>query len=284
MEEKVLEIPFRVFRWNPRWGDLAPVGMWIFASGILQFSRLVGPRAPVILEWLNPVVDIGFLLVPFVFVRLIEKRSLSFLGVTRRRLGWALAIGLPLGLLVGWFALSRSFAIREFPVLPTPFKTAAYFVGALYHVTAVEFFYRGWLAFRLEQSYGFLAAVLGSALLYAFSPFVLWGTDPTVPAAFSSVGFYWSAVFPFTLLMGILLAGIARLTRNLLTPILIMLPQTILGDLLPGGAAHRISRPESMLVGTLALVGIVVIVFWLTRRKPSKRQSSSSTASRGTSK
>lgn len=271
MADKTLEVPFRVFRWNPRWADLAPLALWIFASGILQFSRLAGPRAPLLLEWLKPVANLGFLIVPVLFVRFAEKQSLSFLGITRRRLGWAAAIGLPLGLLVGWFALLRSFAIREFPLLPAPLETAAYLAGALYHLAAIEFFYRGWLASRLEQSYGFLAAVLGSALLYAFSPLVLWGTDPTVPAAFSSVGFYWSAVFPFTLLMGILLAGIARLTRNLLAPILIMLPQTILSDLLRGGAAHRITRPESMLVGTLALAGIVAVVFWLTRHRPPKK-------------
>jgi hypothetical protein len=38
-----------------------------------------------------------------------------------------------------------------------------------------------------------------------------------------------------------------------------------------------------MLVGTLALAGIVVVVFWLIGRKSSKRQPSSSTATRGPS-
>ncbi|TKJ43505.1 hypothetical protein CEE36_04000 [candidate division TA06 bacterium B3_TA06] len=273
MDDQVFKIPFRVFRWNPHWGDLVPVGLWIFTSSILQFSRLAGPRAPSLLEWLKPTEDLGFLIAPLLFVRLIEKRGLSFIGITRRHIGLAVAIGLPLGLLAGWFAVSRSFALGEFPLLPDPLQGTAYFLGALYHLAAVEFFYRGWLASRFERSYGFLAAVLGSALLYAFSPLVLWGTDLTVPAAFSSVGFYWGSVFPFTFFVGILLAGVARLTRNLLAPILVMLPQMILGDLLPGGLAHRIGHPESKILGTLALAGIVVVIAWLTRRRQAKKQS-----------
>ncbi len=273
VDDQVFKIPFRVFRWNPRWGDLAPLGLWIALSGVLQFARLAGPSAPVILEWLKPLADLGFLIAPLLFVRLIEKRGLSFIGITRRHIWWAVAIGLPLGLLAGWFAVSRSFALGEFPLLPDPLQGTAYFLGALYHLAAVEFFYRGWLASRLERSYGFIAAVLGSALLYAFSPLVLWGTDLTVPAAFSSIGFYWSSVFPFTFFVGILLAGVARLTRNLLAPILVMLPQMILGDLLPGGLAHRIGHPESKILGTLALAGIVAVIAWLTRRRQAKKQS-----------
>ncbi len=271
--EDILEIPFRVFRWNPRKGDIAPLILWICISGLLQLSRFAGPRAPVILQWLKPIADLAYLVVPILFIRLVDKDGLSFLGVSKRRIGWALAFGLTLGLLAGWLALSRSLAVGDFPFLPPVLETCAYFLSALFHLAAIEFFYRGWLASRLEQSYGFIIAVLGSSLLYAFSPLVLWGTDPTVPAAFSSLGFYWSAVFPFTFFMGLLLAGMARFTRNLLAPILIMLPQIILGDLLPGGAAHRISHPESALVGTLALAGIVAVVTWLTRPKPGARHS-----------
>lgn len=266
MSDRTLEVPFRVLRWDPRWGDLAPIGLWIILSAVLQFSRLAGPLAPVILEWLKPLADLGFLLVPLLFVRLISREGLDFLGVTRRRIVAAVIVGVIIGAFTGWLAIWRSLAAGEVPFLPASLDSVAYILGALYHLVAVEFFYRGWLASRLEQSYGFLAAVFGSALLYAFSPLILWGTDPTVPAAYTSLGFYWGAVFPFTFFMGILLAGVARLTRNLLAPVLIMLPQTILGDLLPGGAAHRISHPESTLVGTLALAGIVVVVVWLTRK------------------
>lgn len=266
MSDRTLEVPFRVLRWDPRWGDLAPIGLWIILSAVLQFSRLAGPLAPVILEWLKPLADLGFLLVPLLFVRLISREGLDFLGVTRRRIVAAVIVGVIIGAFTGWLAVWRSLAAGEIPFLPAPLDSVAYILGALYHLVAVEFFYRGWLASRLEQSYGFLAAIFGSALLYAFSPLILWGTDPTVPAAYTSLGFYWGAVFPFTFFMGILLAGVARLTRNLLAPVLIMLPQTILGDLLPGGAAHRISHPESTLVGTLALAGIVVVVVWLTRK------------------
>ena len=264
------KVPFRVFRWNPRWGDLVPVGLWIFTSCILQFSRLAGPRAPMILEWLKPLADLGFLLVPLLFVRLISREGLGFLGVTRRRIVAAVIVGVILGAFTGWLAVWRSLAAGEIPFLPAPLDSVAYFLGALYHLAAVEFFYRGWLASRLERSYGFIAAVLGSALLYAFSPLILWGTDPTVPAAYTSLGFYWGAVFPFTFFVGILLAAVARLTRNLLSPILVMLPQTILGDLLPGGLAHRIGHPESKILGTLALAGIVAVVAWLTRKPPRK--------------
>jgi membrane protease YdiL (CAAX protease family) len=266
MSDRTLEVPFRVLRWDPRWGDLAPIGLWIILSAVLQFSRLAGPLAPVILEWLKPLADLGFLLVPLLFVRLISREGLDFLGVTRRRIVAAVIVGVIIGAFTGWLAVWRSLAAGEIPFLPAPLDSVAYLLGALYHLVAVEFFYRGWLASRLEQSYGFLAAVFGSALLYAFSPLILWGTDPTVPAAYTSLGFYWGAVFPFTFFMGILLAGVARLTRNLLAPVLIMLPQTILGDFLPGGAAHRISHSESTLVGTLALAGIVVVVVWLTRK------------------
>ncbi len=270
MSDRALEIPFRVFRWNPRWSDFAPLGLLILLSGLLQFARLAGPRAPVILEWLKPLADLGFLLVPLLFVRFISREGLGFLGVTRRRIVAAVIVGVILGAFIGWLAVWRSLAAGEIPFLPAPLDSVAYLLGALYHLVAVEFFYRGWLASRLEQSYGFLIAVLGSALLYAFSPLILWGTDPTVPAAYTSLGFYWGAVFPFTFFVGILLAGVARLTRNLLAPVLIMLPQTILGDFLLGGAAHRISHPESVLVGTLALAGIVAVVAWLTRKPPRK--------------
>lgn len=263
----LLEVPFKVFRWNPRKGDVAPFAVWIFISGVLQLSRLGGPVAPAVLEWMRPMADLAYLILPLMWIRLFSKESLSYLGVTSRRWGWALGLGIPLGLLTGWLVLSRSLSAGEVPFLPSWLQTAAYLLGALYHLAAIEFFYRGWLAARLERSYGFLVAVVVSSLLYALSPLVLWGTDPTVPAAFSSVGFYWNAVFPFTFFMGILLAGLGRLTRSLITPILIMLPQTIIGDLLPGGAAHEISDPLSKMVGTIALAGIVAVVLWLTRRR-----------------
>lgn len=266
MERDVRKIEFRLFNWNPGWHNLAPLVLWLVISVMLQFSRLAGPLAPSILQWLNPVVHLSFLVVPILFIRLVEKKSLAYVGLTRRRVGLAFAIGLPLGFMLGWFLLFRVLLAGRFPYLPPVYNAISYSLSALMGVFAVEFFYRGWLVANLERSFGFIPAVLVSALLYTFSFLVVLGTDPNVPAALSTLSYYWKEVFPVTFIIAVILAGIARLTRSLLTPILAMLPQTIVGDLLPGGAAHGIIRPEAKIVGTLALVGVVSLVAWLTRR------------------
>jgi len=261
------EAKFRLWRWNPRWADAAPVVVWLVVGAALQFARLAGPLAPMVLQWLTPLADLVFLVAPVLFVRLFDKGSLAGLGVSRRRLGAAAAIGAPLGLLVGWFALVRLLMQGRIPFLPPMSGLAAYAVWAVYHLAAMEFFYRGWLASTFERSYGFVAAVVVSALLFALSPLMLWGTMPAVPAAFSSIGYYWRAVFPVWFSIGLTLAGLARLLRNLAVSFAAALPWMVVNDLLEGGAAHHAGRPEAMLVGTLALAGIVAVVVWLTRSR-----------------
>lgn len=266
MARNELEIPFRVFRWNPRWGDAAPIVVWIVLSAVLQISRLAAPRSDVVLEWLVPLADLGFILAPLLWLRLADRTNLGFLGISRRRIWWAVGLGVPLGILVAWLTLARSLMLGDYPFFSSILNTVVFILTSVFHLAATEFFYRGWVASRFEQSFGFFAGVICSGVLFAFSPLVLWGTDPNVAAGYSSLSYYWSVVFPFTLFSGILLAGIARLVRNLWAPFLIMLPQTILSGLLPGGASHRITSPVSSLIGILALSGIVVVVAWITKR------------------
>lgn len=265
MVDQAGDFPFKIFRFRPGWRDAVPFIAWLVLAGMLQISRIAGSQAGLILEWLAPISDLGFIVMPLLWVRLVDREKPSFLGLSRYRIWWAVGLGVPLGLLAAWLVVSSSVLVGEIPFFPPLLKTIAYILGAIFHVAALEFFYRGWVSAALERSYGFGIALLGAGVLYAFSPLILWGTDPTVPSVFLSPGYYWTVVFPSNLFMGVLLSGIARLTRNLLAPFLIMLPQTILTDLLPGGGAHAIGNPVSHLVGTLALAGIVAVVFWLTR-------------------
>ncbi len=271
------ELPFRLFRFKPSWRDAAPFITWVFFAAIMQFSRIAGPRALLVLQWLRPISDLGFILIPLLWVRLVDKERLDFLGLTHKRIWWAAGLGIPLGILSAWLGISSAVMVGELPFLPSVLGSIAYFTASVFHVAACELYYRGWLSAELERSYGFGIAVLGAGFIYALSPLTTWGTDPTVPSVYLSLGYYLRFVFPGTLFMGILLSGIARLTRNLLAPFLIMLLQTVLVDLLPGGEAHTIRNPVSHLVGTLALAGIVVVVLWLTRKSAENSLASSRT-------
>jgi membrane protease YdiL (CAAX protease family) len=273
MVEHEVEIKFSFFKWNPRWYDIAPIGVWILSGAVLQIARMVGPLAPLYLEWINPLVDLLFFVFPILFLRLFGKEGFSFVGVSKKRIWAALILGLPLGLFLGWMSVSRSLSVGQYLFLPPTLNLISYALTALFHLLAVEFFYRGWLASILERSYGFVAAVFISGLLYGLSPLFSLGISPALSSAYSSGVFFWGAVFPFTFLIGALLATIARLTRNLLAPVLAMLPQTLLGDFVQNGAAHRIFHPASNIIGIVALFGIVIVILWIT--KPKKTQAPS---------
>ncbi|GEM_PF-2196715 len=275
MQNRLSELNFKVFRFQPRWQDSLPFIVWLFVSAVLQLSRFAGNDAIAILQWMKPLADLTFLISPLLLLKFSKDIDLAFLGITTKHWISALVIGGLIGLLAGYLTLTNALKLQQIPYLPKLFQSIAYFFSMLFHLLAIEIFYRGYLAAQMERSYGFFGALIGSGLLYAFSPLVLWGTDPNLPVAFSSMAFFWSTVFPFSLLMGILLAGIARLTRNLLAPIIIMLPQTIIGDLLPGGEAHLIDNPGAKIIETLALAGIVAVAFWMLRLVREKRGVSS---------
>ncbi|MBN2380773.1 CPBP family intramembrane metalloprotease [candidate division WOR-3 bacterium] len=261
---------FQAFKWNPRWGNLAPIVCWLAVGGILQLARLGGTAAPSLLEWLNPIADLVYLVVPILFCYRVEKESLAFLGVSRKRLWLGLIVGGGLGIIIGGITLVTAFFSGNPPSLPEFFEMSAYLVRVIFHVAAVELFYRGWVAARFEQSFGTLPAILVSGLLYALSPLFLWGTDPNTPAAYLSLTYYWSSRFYWFLTIGVFLAGLARFTRNLATSFLLVLITTVIGELMPGGPAHHVEYPGSTLIGTLALAGIVAVVLWMSCRSRKK--------------
>lgn len=258
---------FKIFRWNPRWTDIAPFSMWALSGAVLQIARAGGSFAPLMLEWITPLLDLMFFVLPLLFIRLAEKQTLEYIGISKRRIGAALIMGLTLGLFLTWISVSRSLGSGQTLRFPPFLNFIAYLLGTFFHLLAIEFFYRGWIASHFERSYGFLPAVLGCGFLYGISPLFTWGMDVTLPSVYASWGFFWGGIFPYTLLMGVLLAAIARLTRNLLAPVLAMLPQMLLADLFTNGAANRISHPYSSIIGIVALAGIVAVVLWITQKK-----------------
>lgn len=270
MTEHETEIKFSFFKWNPRWLDLLPIGIWILSGALMQIARMAGTMSPLYLEWISPLIDLLFFVLPVFSLRLLERQDLSFLGVSKKRIWAALILGLPLGLFLGWMSVSRFLSAGQYVFLPPVLNLVSYALTAGFHLLAVEFFYRGWLASTLERSYGFLAAVILSGLLYGLSPLFTLGIDPSLSSAYSSATFFWGAVFPLTFLIGTLLATMARLTRNLLAPVLAMLPQTLIGDLVQNGAAHRIVHPVSNIIGITALTGIVIVVLWITKSRKIK--------------
>lgn len=270
MVEHETEIKFSFFKWNPRWLDLLPIGVWVLSGAFLQIARMAGTMSALYLEWLKPLIDLLFLISPVFSLRLLERQDFSFLGVSKKRIWAAVILGLPLGLFLGWMSVSRSLSAGQYIFFPPALNLVSYALTASFHLLAVEFFYRGWLASTLERSYGFLTAVILSGLLYGLAPLFTLGTDPTLSSAYSSGTFYWGAVFPLTFLIGVLLAAIARLTRNLLASVLAMLPQTLIGDLVQNGAAHRIAHPVSNIIGIVALTGIVIVILWITKSRKIK--------------
>ncbi|MBD3285348.1 CPBP family intramembrane metalloprotease [candidate division WOR-3 bacterium] len=195
-----------------------------------------------------------------------REGGLSFLGITSKRLALGLIVGGVVGIIIGGITLLTGFLSGLSPSLPPLQDAAAYLLQTIFHLAAIEVFYRGWVAARFEESYGLFPAIIISGLLYSLSHLFTWGMDPTTPAASLPLSYFWTNRFFWHLGIGVFLAGLVRFTQNLASSFIIVLTTTVIGELIPGGPAHNMEDSGAVIVGTLALAGIVTIVVWLSGR------------------
>lgn len=154
----------RSARWQPNWLDLSVVGgSWLLVVGALRTATsIVTPDRGVGYFLVYGVVGalIFGLGIPIAWMVVVRRRPLADLGLTMRH--WRVILPVQVALAIVLYLT----AFREITLPPNdellPLVALALAIGFFEAV-----FWRGWVLLRLEESFGFLPALLLGSLLYA---------------------------------------------------------------------------------------------------------------------
>lgn len=253
MNTKILEIMKQILfvRWKPT-RDLAVVAVsWVLVVGaIYSATNLIGREVWGGMGYFFVYAVLGALLfgigIPVYWTVVVRKRSLSALGITKKNLGWSLA----LQVLFSIPLYVPAFANTAFP----PFKQLVPLVALALAIGLFEaIFWRGWVQMRLEESFGVLPGIVVASLVYA-----LYHIGYGMPMS--------EMVFLF--FIGIMFAVAFRLTRSIFILYPLFQPLGQLKTLI----TDQLSLPLIASLGFIeALIGMGVLI-WLAARYQKKHQ------------
>lgn len=170
-----------------------------------------------------------------------RKRSIADLGVTTRYLGIGIVIQLILAAVQYVLTLGRS-GVPEASTL-LPLVALALCVGFFEAV-----FWRGWMLSRLEESFGFLPALVISSMAYSLYHI--------------GYGMTWDEM-AFLFLIGVIYACVFRITRSVFILWPILQPMGQLTTLLKDGG---LQLPQIAILGfTEVLIAMFVLLFFASR-------------------
>ncbi|MHB1415777.1 MAG: CPBP family intramembrane glutamic endopeptidase [Chloroflexota bacterium] len=167
MSAPLISAPRQVLtvRWKPTKDLLVVALSWLLVVGALYTATVVvGTEALGGLAYFGlyavlgaTVIGIG---VPLFWMTVVRHRPLTDLGITRRHLGKSLLLQVILSGLLYASALANASlpAFEQF----VPLVALALAIGFFEAV-----FWRGWVLLRLEESFGFLPALVLGSVLYA---------------------------------------------------------------------------------------------------------------------
>jgi CAAX protease family protein len=237
-------------RWQPS-KDLVAVALsWLLVvASLYTASIIVGPNAwggfaYFLLYGLLTATVFG-LGVPLYWTTVVRHRPIGDLGITRQHLGKSFALQVIL------CAVMYAGALGSLSLPPVeglvPLVALALAIGFFEAV-----FWRGWVLLRLEESFGFLPAVILGSLLYSLYH-VGYGMPPSEMA--------------FLFLVGVLFAVTFRLTNSVFVLWPLFQPIGQLMTLLRDG----LSLPLLAAVGFGEVFIVMVVVVWFAGRTYRRR-------------
>ena len=237
--------PSTLIHWRPNRDLIAVIISCALLVGILYTANVIvgsavwGGMAYFLLYGVLAamLLGVGF---PLYWTVVVRRQPISDLGLTTRHLGLSLGLQLILGALQ-FFATRSQVDLPDFSRL-LPLAALALAIGFFEAV-----FWRGWVLMRLEASFGFLPALLGGSLLYAF--YHIGYAMPLREIA-------------FLFFIGVLYALSYRLTKNIFILWPIFQPMGQLVTLLKDG----LDLPPIASLGFIeVLIGMLALV-WLANR------------------
>jgi hypothetical protein len=193
---------FKIY-WQPERRTWMAVAVGLAAIGLSCSLLAFGPHS-----WIRAVINYigiwavcGFAL-PWFYALVVERSSLSGMGVTRKR--WKLSLSL--NCILGAFFIAAVLARADWgAILQGEFwaATLVLLTGNLFEL----FLYYGFIHLRLERAFGVIPAILATAAIYS-----LWhvGTELTM------VQQPWLGLGKL-FLVGVMYQSVFSITRNLLT-------------------------------------------------------------------
>jgi uncharacterized protein len=242
--------------WRPN-KDLAVVALsWLLVVGALYTATvIVGSDVWGGMAYFALYAVIGALLfgigLPLYWMVIVQRRPLSDLGITTRRLGVSLVLQLVFAALqfMGTLAKAQLPPFEEF----LPLIALALCIGFF-----EAFFWRGWVLLRLEESFGVIPAILlGSALYSAYH--IGYGMP--------------SSEMIFLFFIGIMFAVAFRLTKNIFILYPIFQPMGQLVTLIKDG----LKLPLLASLGFIEVLIVMLVLIWLAGRYLKKHPQSGRT-------
>ncbi len=225
--------------------DLAAVALsWLLVVGCLATATFVFTAANGIGYFLlyavlgAGLVGVG---VPLYWTVVVRRRPVADLGITRRRLWLSLALQGVFAALLAASGAYRGVTVPEFGQL-LPLVGLALAIGFFEAV-----FWRGWVLLRLEESFGFIPALLLGSLLYAAY----------------HIGYGMGAgEMAFLFFIGIMYAVAFRLTRSVFILWPVFQPMGQLATLFKDG----LELPTIAILGFVEVLALMFVLVWLAER------------------
>jgi membrane protease YdiL (CAAX protease family) len=183
---------------------------------------------------------------PLYWMVIVQKRPLSDLGITVRRLGVSILLQLVFTTLqfVGTLAKTQLPSFEEF----FPLIALALCIGFF-----EAFFWRGWVLLRLEESFGTIPAIVLGSVLYA-AYHIGYGMP--------------SGEMIFLFFIGIMFAVVFRLTKNIFILWPMFQPMGQLVTLIKDG----LILPLAASIGFFEVLMVMLALIWLAGRYLNKYQ------------
>lgn len=236
-------------RWKPS-KDLIVVAIsWFLVVGALYTATvIVGDKVWGGMAYFTLYAIVGALLfgvgLPLYWMIVVQRRSLSDLGITTHRLGLSIVFQLVFAGLqfMGTLAKAQLPPFEEF----LPLIALALCIGFFEAI-----FWRGWVLMRLEESFGTIPAILLGSVVYA-GYHIGYGMP--------------SSEMVFLFFIGILFAVAFRLTKNIFILYPIFQPMGQLVTLIKDG----LKLPILASLGFLEVLAVMFVFVWLAGRYQKK--------------
>ena len=239
------------FRFKPSWDLAVVLASTILVTASLYIATAVitpakGGGMPYFFMYAGATALLFGICLPLFWTVVVRKRSLQDLGITRKNLG------LSLGLQVILAAIQFALTLGKAP-LP-PFEKLLPLIGLSLAIGFFEaIFWRGWVFQRIEESFGYLPAIILGSALYA-----LYHIGYTMP--FSEISFlFW---------IGVLYAVSFSITRSMFILWPLYQPLGQLVTLTRDG----LSLPLIASLGFIEALAVMIVAIWLAGKYAAKRQ------------
>lgn len=251
------------FAFKPTHWSFGPFLLWFSGIGTLLIIRILVRNTQAYqntIGFVVPMLNMAYIL-GACLVTYISGGRLKDLGITRRYSVLALALGLLVGFcIIGMRTLDPRFS--GYISLDTGFlPLLSSVIGIAFHCFAEEVLFRGYFVGRLSRDFGWIPAIIISALCYGLAPFALIGADPTAIYQVQEISRFFSSVFPAVFLLGLFLALVYRFIGNLITPWFGVTLSVWTYGYMKGGMNISTNYPIFKLIGLIVLIifGVLII-------------------------